>query len=44
VSEMSSTTATVPYRLVKLRNSTDATRFLPYTRHLSRLYHSASWY
>src|SRR6476660_9866902 len=38
VSDMSSTTATVPYRLVKSRNSTDATRFLPYTRRLSRLY------
>src|SRR6476646_3059204 len=38
VSDMSSTTATVPYRLVKFRNSTDATRFLPYTRRLSRLF------
>src|SRR5580704_10762714 len=30
VSEMSSTTAAAPYRLVKLRNSTDATRYPPH--------------
>src|SRR4029079_7904935 len=38
VSEMSSTTATSPYRLVRSRNSTDATSFLPSTRRLTRLY------
>jgi hypothetical protein len=29
VSDMSSTTAAAPYRLVRFRNSTDATRFPP---------------
>src|SRR6476646_3091591 len=37
VSYSSSTTAAWPYRLVKLRNSTDATHFLPCTRRLPRL-------
>src|ERR1039458_5358983 len=37
VSEISSTTATVPYRLVRPRNSTDATQVLPISHHLPRL-------
>src|SRR5262245_500198 len=44
VSDMSSTTATSPYRLVRSRNSTDATRFLPLNRRFARLYHLHSIY
>jgi hypothetical protein len=37
VSDTSSTTAELPYRFVRPRNSTDATRFLPYPRRWPRL-------
>jgi hypothetical protein len=37
VSDTSSTTAELPYRFVRPRNSTDATRFLPCARRYARL-------